>query len=143
MTSLEGNFRQRRGFTLLELLVVMVIIGLLAAYVGPRYFSQIGRSEQRVARAQIEAFSRAIEAFRLDMGRFPSSEEGLAALTAKPAGAVRWNGPYLAKAVPADPWGHAYRYQAPGPGGQDFLIVSLGRDGAIGGDGDDADLASQ
>jgi general secretion pathway protein G len=128
-----------RGFTLLELLVVVAIIALLAAYVGPKYFSQVGKSEQSVARAQIEAFSRALGAYRLDVGRFPTTEEGLAALVARPPSAQRWNGPYLERAVPDDPWGRPYQYRAPGTR-SDYDIVSLGRDGQPGGDGDAADL---
>src|SRR5690349_11091674 len=98
---------QTRGFTLLELLVVMVIIGLLAAYVAPRYFSQVGKSEVRAAQAQIAALGSALDTYRLDMGGYPSTEQGLAALMAAPSGATRWNGPYLKKAVPLDPWGKA------------------------------------
>ncbi|HEY8357543.1 MAG TPA: type II secretion system major pseudopilin GspG [Ramlibacter sp.] len=129
----------RRGFTLLELLVVMVIIGLLAAYVGPKYFGQLGKSEQTLARAQIESFHRALGAYRLDMGSFPTSEEGLAALTTRPANGTRWNGPYLSKAVPPDPWGRPYTYKAPGTKSE-YDIVSLGKDGQPGGSGDAADV---
>jgi general secretion pathway protein G len=129
-----------RGFTLLELLVVIAIIGLLAAYVGPKYFSQIGKSEQGVARAQVEAFSKALDAFRLDMGRYPSTEEGLQALVERPGAAVKWNGPYLQKAVPADPWGRPYQYRAPGAKGE-FELMSYGRDGQAGGAGDAADVS--
>jgi general secretion pathway protein G len=129
-----------RGFTLLELLVVIAIIGLLAAYVGPKYFSQIGKSEQGVARAQVEAFSKALDAFRLDMGRYPSTEEGLRVLVERPGAAVKWNGPYLQKAVPADPWGRPYQYQAPGTKGE-FDLMSYGRDGQAGGAGDAADVS--
>ena len=129
-----------RGFTLLELLVVIAIIGLLAAYVGPKYFSQIGKSEQGVARAQVEAFSKALDAFRLDMGRYPSTEEGLRALVERPGAAVKWNGPYLQKAVPADPWGRPYQYRAPGTKGE-FDLMSFGRDGQAGGAGDAADVS--
>lgn len=135
--------RSARGFTLLELLVVVAIIALLAAYVGPKYFSQVGKSEQTVARSQIEAFSRALGAYRLDVGSYPSTEEGLAALVSKPASAAKWNGPYLEKAVPADPWGRPYQYRAPGADGSDFEIVSLGKDGQPGGDGDAADVSSR
>ncbi len=132
-----------RGFTLLELLVVIVIIGLLAAYVGPKYFSQLGKSEVTVARAQIEAFGKSLDTYRLDVGRYPSAEEGLNALMAAPPGAgARWNGPYLKKGVPLDPWGNAYQYRAPG-GNADYEIVSLGRDGQPGGTGDNADISSQ
>lgn len=131
------------GFTLLELLVVIVIIGLLAAYVGPKYFSQLGKSEVTIAKAQIEAFEKSLDTFRLDVGRYPTTEEGLAALLAAPATAAdKWNGPYLKKGVPPDPWGHPYQYKAPGSKGE-FEIISLGRDGQPGGSGDDADLTSQ
>lgn len=131
------------GFTLLELLVVIVIIGLLAAYVGPKYFAQLGKSEVTIARAQIEAFEKSLDTYRLDVGRYPSSEEGLAALLVAPASAAaRWNGPYLKKSVPADPWGHPYQYKAPGSKAE-FEIISLGRDGQPGGSGEDADLSSQ
>lgn len=134
--------RQRHhGFTLLELLVVMVIIGLLAAYVGPKYFSQIGKSEVKTARAQIVAFEKSLEQYRLDVGAYPSTEQGLAALVARPANVAKWDGPYLAKSVPLDPWGHAYVYKTPGDHGEVDLI-SLGRDGAAGGDGLDADIGN-
>jgi general secretion pathway protein G len=131
------------GFTLLELLVVIVIIGLLAAYVGPKYFSQLGKSEVTVTRAQIEAFEKSLDTFRLDVGRYPTTEEGLNALmTAPPTAAAKWNGPYLKKGVPADPWGHAYQYRAPGTKGE-YEIVSLGKDGQPGGTGEAADISSQ
>lgn len=133
---------RRQGFTLLELLVVVAIIGLLAAYVGPKFFSQIGRSEQGVAKYQVEAFSRALGAYRLDVGGFPTTEEGLEALIKRPATATKWNGPYLEKDVPADPWGRPYRYQSPGAEGADFDIVTLGKDGQPGGTGDAADITN-
>ncbi|MEN3278341.1 MAG: ral secretion pathway protein [Massilia sp.] len=130
------------GFTLLELLVVIVIIGLLAAYVGPKYFSQLGKSEVTIARAQIEAFEKSLDTYRLDVGRYPSAEEGLAALMTAPASAgTKWNGPYLKKGVPPDPWGHPYQYRAPGSRGE-YEIVSLGKDGQPGGSGDSADISS-
>lgn len=130
-----------RGFTLLELLVVMVIIGLLASYVGPRYFGQVGKSEQALAKSQVESFHRALATYRLDVGSFPSTEEGLAALVSKPAGASRWNGPYLTKSVPADPWGRPYVYAAPGAKG-DYDLLSYGKDGQAGGTGDAADVGA-
>jgi general secretion pathway protein G len=133
--------RYEKGFTLLELLVVVVIIGLLATYVGPKYFSQIGKSEQAVAKSQVEAFSRALATYRLDVGDFPTTEQGLAALVAKPEGVVKWNGPYLDRAVPNDPWGRPYTYRNPGSHG-DFDIISLGKDGQAGGTGDAADVTN-
>lgn len=132
-----------QGFTLLELLVVIVIIGLLAAYVGPKYFSQLGKSEVTVAKAQIEAFEKALDTYRLDVGRYPTTEEGLGALLAAPATAgAKWNGPYLKKGVPPDPWGRPYLYKAPGAKAE-YEITSLGKDGQPGGAGDSADIASQ
>lgn len=131
-----------RGFTLLELLVVIVIIGLLAAYVGPKYFSQLGKSEVTIAKAQIDAFEKSLDTYRLDVGRYPSGEEGLAALMTAPASAgAKWNGPYLKKGVPLDPWGHAYQYRSPGSKGE-YEIVSFGKDGQPGGSGDNADISS-
>ncbi len=131
--------RQHRGFTLLELLVVMVIIGLLVGYVGPRYFAQIGKSEIKAARAQMDGFEKAIEQYRLDVGKFPTNEQGLNALYVRPPSEPRWQGPYLKKAPPLDPWGNAYIYRTPGANG-DFEIISLGKDGAPGGDGEAADI---
>lgn len=133
--------RHTNGFTLLELLVVIVIIGLLAAYVGPKYFSQLGKSEVTVAKAQIEAFEKALDTFRLDVGRYPTTEEGLESLLAKPASATRWNGPYLKKSIPPDPWGQPYRYRSPGSKG-DFEVISYGKDGQPGGTEENADIGN-
>jgi general secretion pathway protein G len=130
-----------RGFTLLELLVVMVIIGLLAGYVGPKLFAQIGKSETKITRAQIDALQKALDQYRIDVGRYPASEQGLVALVQPPAGEPKWAGPYLAKAVPPDPWGRAYLYRSPGEHGE-FDLWSLGRDGQPGGEGDSADVTS-
>lgn len=127
------------GFTLLELLVVVAIIGLLSAYVGPRVLSHLGKSEATVARAQLDAFVKALDAYRLDVGRYPTTEQGLSALTTSPPGETRWRGPYLGKAVPADPWGRSYIYRSPAAT-REFEIVSLGKDGSPGGSGEDADL---
>jgi len=129
----------QRGFTLLELLVVMVIIGLLAAYVGPRFFSQIGKSEVKAARAQIDALEKALDQYRLDVGRYPTSEQGLAILMERPAGEPKWGGPYLKKAVPNDPWGRPYLYRQPGEHGE-YDLLSLGKDGQPGGSGEAEDI---
>lgn len=135
--------RQSGGFTLLELLIVILIIGLLTGIVGPRFMAQINRSEQTTARAQIDALSKAVDAYRIDMGRYPANDVGLRALV-QPANDARWRGPYLNGAInseiPPDPWGLPYQYRSPGAQGRDFDIVSLGRDRAPGGAGEDADL---
>jgi general secretion pathway protein G len=130
-----------RGFTLLELLVVMVIIGLLAGFVGPRFFAQIGKSEVKTARAQIDALGKALDQYRLDIGRYPGTQEGLAALVQRPEGNVKWAGPYLSKSVPLDPWGTPYSYKSPGEHG-DYDLLSLGKDRQPGGAGEAADLTS-
>lgn len=129
------------GFTLLELLVVMVIIGLLAGYVGPKYFAQIGKSEIKLARAQINALDTSLDQFRLDNGHYPSMEDGLGALVIRPASETRWDGPYLKKAVPQDPWGHPYVYRIPGEHGE-YDLVSYGKDGQQGGEGEAADVTN-
>jgi general secretion pathway protein G len=134
-------FARARGFTLLELLVVMVIIGLLAGYVGPKFFGQIGKSEVKATRAQIDALQKSLDQYRLDVGRYPSTEQGLAVLVAKPADEPKWAGPYLSKAVPKDPWGNDYQYRSPGEHGE-YDLLSLGKDGRPGGEGEDADLTS-
>ena len=129
------------GFTLLELLVVIAIIGLLAGYVAPRYFSQIGKSEVGVAKTQIDAFEKALDQYRLDTGRYPTSEQGLAALNAQPANEPKWRGPYLKKAIPPDPWGNPYLYKQPGEHGE-FDLLSYGKDGTPGGSGEAADVTN-
>lgn len=129
------------GFTLLELLVVMVIIGLLAAYVAPRYFSQVGKSEVRSAQAQVAALRNALDTYRLDVGQYPNTQQGLAALVTRPEGSPKWNGPYLQRAVPPDPWGRPYQYKSPGEHG-DFDLFSFGKDGQVGGSGEAADITS-
>jgi general secretion pathway protein G len=132
----------RAGFTLIEIMVVMVIIGLLMALVGPRFIRQEEKAKVRAARAQIELLGTALDTFRLDVGRYPSSQEGLAALRQRPFGVDRWDGPYLKKDVPKDPWERPYLYRSPGEGGRPYDLVSLGADGAPSGDGDNRDIAS-
>jgi general secretion pathway protein G len=135
----HGNKGTQGGFTLLELLVVVVIIGVLVAYVAPRYFQQIGKSERTAAMGQIDALRKALDAYWLDTGHFPAAERGLDALTVRPDGETKWNGPYLQNQAPADPWGNAYVYRVPGSAG-DYDLFSYGKDGRPGGEGEDADL---
>jgi general secretion pathway protein G len=132
---------RQHGFTLLELLVVMVIIGLLAGIVAPQYFAQIGKSNAKVARAQIESFGQALDQYRLDVGQYPTTEQGLLALRSAPQQVARWQGPYLKRDIPEDPWGRAYQYKRPGQHGE-YDLVSLGADGQPGGDGENADVVS-
>lgn len=129
------------GFTLLELLVVMVIIGLLAAYVGPKYFSQVGKSEIKMAQAQIDALEKALHQYRLDVGSYPATEQGLTALVTRPSNEARWQGPYLSKLPPADPWGRPYVYKYPGDRAE-FDLLSYGKDGQPGGEGEAADITN-
>jgi general secretion pathway protein G len=130
-----------QGFTLLELLVVMVIIGLLAGFVGPKYFSHIGKSQIKVVRAQIDGLGKALDQFRLDTGHYPGMEDGLAALVTRPPNEPKWDGPYLTKDVPLDPWDNPYIFRFPGEHGE-YDLLSYGRDGQPGGEGDAADIAN-
>jgi general secretion pathway protein G len=132
---------RQSGFTLLELLVVVAIIGVLAGYVGPRYFSQIGKSEVNAARAQIDALEKALDQYRLDTGGYPNAELGLGALLARPNNEPKWAGPYLKKALPPDPWGRPYVYR-PADNGS-VVIISYGKDGQPGGSGENADITNQ
>lgn len=131
----------KQGFTLIELLIVMVIIGLLAALVGPRMFSKVGKSKQKAAKAQISLFETALDTYRLDVGKYPLGEQGLQALRVKPDEEEKWDGPYLPKDIPLDPWGHPYIYRSPGEHG-DYDIISYGADGRPGGEGEDADIVN-
>jgi general secretion pathway protein G len=130
-----------RGFTLLELLVVVAIIALLVGYVAPRYFSQIGKSEVGLARAQIDSLEKALDQYRLDTGHYPTTEQGLAALQIQPTNEPRWSGPYMRKAIPPDPWDQPYHYQSPGSHGE-FDLYSYGKDGQPGGEGEAADIVN-
>lgn len=136
-----GRACASRGFTLLELLVVMVIIGLLAGLVAPRYFEQVGKSNVKIARAQIVSLGQALDQYRLDVGAYPTTEEGLDALVIKPQNEPRWSGPYLQKAVPVDPWERPYQYRSPGEHG-DYDLFSLGKDGRGGGTGENVTISS-
>ncbi|SCK24857.1 type II secretion system major pseudopilin GspG [Vogesella sp. LIG4] len=130
-----------KGFTLLELLVVLVIIGLLAGYVAPRYFAQVGKAEVKTAHAQIDALDKALDQYRLDVGHYPSNEQGLAALFENTGNESKWQGPYLKKAVPLDPWGRSYIYRQPGEHGE-FDLFSYGKDGQPGGEDENADIGN-
>lgn len=127
------------GFTLLELLVVMGIVGLLVGYSAPRYFSQLGKSEIKAAHAQISALEKALDIYRLDLGHYPSQEENLTALNNAPENETKWLGPYLEKSVPLDPWGQAYIYRIPGEL-DEYDLFSYGKDERLGGEGENADI---
>lgn len=134
--------RRGRGFTLLEILVVLVILGLMASLVGPQVFKQLAGSKTKAAQLQIQELSAALDLYRLELGKYPSSEQGLDALITKPRNADNWNGPYLKKSViRKDPWGNDYQYRSPGQYG-DFDLWSLGADNREGGDGEDRDVRS-
>ncbi len=135
--------RGEQGFTLVELLVVLVILGLLVGLVTPAVIGYLSRAKVDVARIQLESLATALDLFQLDVGRYPRDAEGLAALTQRPAGEELWNGPYLKGDVPLDPWQKPYLYKRAGSGGRGYSLQSLGADGKAGGDGDDADIAAR
>ena len=138
---MKNKRRKEHGFTLIELLIVMVILGLLAALVGPRMFGKVGKAKQKAAKAQISLFETSLDTYRLDIGKYPTTDHGLKALRVKPDDMEKWDGPYLPKDIPADPWGNEYVYISPGEQG-DFDIISMGADGNQGGEGEDMDIAS-
>jgi len=141
-SSRRRRARDDAGFTLIELMIVMAIIALLAAFVGPRFLGKKEQAEVQAARAQIEMFGTALDAYRLDVGRYPTTEEGLDALIRKPASADRWDGPYLRKElIPTDPWKKPYMYKSPGDHGA-YDILSYGADGVPGGEGNNRDIGS-
>lgn len=138
----QQNTRKQHGFTLLELLVVLGIIAMLAGLVGPAVMKHMGEAKVKSAKVQIEDLSQTMDMYKLDVGSYPTSEQGLNALVESPDGASRWNGPYLKKTkVPLDPWNNEYKYTSPGEHGK-FDIVSFGADGKEGGEGDDKDIVS-
>jgi general secretion pathway protein G len=138
---LQSRFSRSHGFTLLELLVVMVIIGLLTSFVGPKYFEQIGKSETKTAHAQIESLGKALDQYRVDIGQYPTTEQGLVALNVSPANTAKWAGPYLKKSIPNDPWNAPYLYKSPGEHGE-YDLYSLGKDGQFGGAKENEDVLS-
>jgi general secretion pathway protein G len=133
--------KRERGFTLIELMIVIIILGLLAALVGPKLFGKVGAAKQKAAKAQIELFGTALDALRLDVGRYPTTDEGLKSLREKPSGMENWKGPYLPKEIPNDPWGKPYIYKSPGEHG-DYDLMSYGLDGTQGGEGENEDVVS-
>ena len=137
----QSRNSRTQGFTLLELLVVMVIIGLLASFVGPKYFEQIGKSETKTAHAQIESLGKALDQYRVDVGQYPTTEQGLAALNIAPSNAPKWAGPYLKKRIPHDPWDIPYLYKSPGEHGE-YDLYSLGKDARLGGVKENEDVVS-
>jgi general secretion pathway protein G len=138
--------RSRNGFTLIEVLVVIVVISILAALIAPNVFRHVGTAKDAAARSQIEMFGESLDAYRLDNGSYPPTEQGLDALYEEPTTDPRpsnWHGPYLRKKVPLDPWGHPYLYASPGiVNVKGYDLASLGADGAPGGEGDDADIVN-
>ncbi len=138
----ERRRRSCRGFTLIELIVVIIILGLLAGLVVPRLFKQTERAKITTAKAQIAAIQTALGLYKLDTGTYPSTEQGLAALRTRPPGMDNWKGPYLPKEIPPDPWGHLYIYRFPGEHGEEPEIISYGADGKEGGEDEDADIVS-
>jgi general secretion pathway protein G len=138
---MKKSSRRERGFTLMELVVVIIIIGVLAALVAPKFFGRVSEAKQKAAKAQIELFGTAFDSLRLDVGRYPTTEEGLKALREKPSGMETWKGPYLPKEIPADPWGNPYVYKSPGAHG-DYDMISYGLDRTEGGEGENQDIVS-
>jgi len=140
LLQIEQERDSQRGFSLIELLIVMVILGLLASLVGPKMFGKLGMAKQKTAKTQIEMLMTAMDSYRLDVGSYPSSQEGLDAL-AENTGSDKWDGPYLQKGVPKDPWDNDYQYSNPGEHGE-IDIFSYGADNQSGGDGENADVGS-
>jgi general secretion pathway protein G len=137
-TDSQKKQRRQKGFTLIELLIVIIILGLLAALVTPKLVGKVGKSKPKIAQAQIQSFCSAIDIFRLDMGRYPKSLDELVKKIDDP----KWDGPYLPKEIPLDPWGHSYEYKSPGEENRDYEIISYGADGTSGGEEENTDVVS-
>ena len=134
--------RRQTGFTLIEIMVVMVIIGLLMALVGPNLIGRSEKAKSQAAAMQIERLGTVLDTFRLDVGRYPTTQEGLQVLVQRPMGVDRWDGPYINKGVPKDPWDRPYLYRSPGEAGRPYDLYSLGADGAPGGTDNNRDVTS-
>jgi len=141
MKTKKKYLNNQRGFTLLEMLVVIIMIGLLASLVAPKLFNKLGTAKVKTTGAQLSMIDTALDAFRLDVGRYPTQQEGLMILWSDPGNLKVWDGPYLPKPVKADAWGNPYQYKCPGEGNKPYDVISLGADGRLGGAGDDADLS--
>jgi general secretion pathway protein G len=139
--SVSRTLSKERGFTLIEILVVIIILGLLSALVAPKFFGKVDKAKIKTTGTQIALLGSALDEFRLDTGRYPTTEEGLNALREKPEGLETWDGPYLPKPVPPDAWGKPFQYKSPGDHGQ-YDLFSYGADGAEGGDGNNKDIVS-
>jgi len=133
--------KNNRGFTLIELLIVMIILGLIASLVAPKMFNKVSSAKTGTARSQIELLGTALDAYRLDNGAYPTTAQGLNALREAVQGQETWEGPYLPKPVPDDPWNRPYMYKSPGDHG-DYDLYTYGRDGQAGGEDEDEDVAS-
>jgi general secretion pathway protein G len=139
----DDNRRRERGFSLLELLAVLVILGILAGIFAPKFLGQAESAKRKAAKLEIDQIGQSLDLYKLEVGRYPTSSEGLQALVVAPSGAANWNGPYLKRTtVPKDPWGNDYKYTSPGDQNRPYDIVSMGGDGKDGGDGDGKDITS-
>ncbi len=139
--TLLARDRIKRGFTLIELLVVILILAILAAMIVPRYFGRVDDAKRAKAKQDIVDMGKLLQIFRMDTGRYPSTEEGLQALRTQPGDVTNWRGPYTSNRLPADPWGNDYIYEYPGPGGEEtFLVLCYGSDGSPGGEGNSEDI---
>ena len=135
--------QRERGFSLLELLAVLVILGILAGVFAPKFLGQAESAKRKAAKLEIDQIGQSLDLYKLETGKYPTSQEGLAALVTAPSGAANWNGPYLKKTtVPKDPWGNEYKYVSPGDQNRPYDIISFGSDGKEGGDGDGRDITS-
>jgi general secretion pathway protein G len=143
MTNRINSVRSHRGFSLLELLVVLLLLGAFAGIFAPKIFGQAEKAKQKATKLEIDQIGQALDLYKLEIGRYPTTQEGLQALMVAPSGVSNWNGPYLKRnAVPKDPWNNEYKYVSPGDQNRPYDIISFGSDGKEGGDGDGKDITS-